>query len=92
MIARQLAIRGRVQGVGFRYAMVEAAAAIGVAGWVRNLRDGTVKALVQGEASTIDAIIVWCQRGPPAARVDTVDVAAVDADPALVGFAHRPTG
>ncbi len=50
MIARRLVVRGRVQGVGFRYAMVESGAPHGVAGWVRNRRDGTVEAFVQGDA------------------------------------------
>jgi acylphosphatase len=71
--------------------MVEATVEMGVAGWVRNRRDGTVEALVQGEPSAIDANIAWCQRGPPVARVDGVDVSAVAADIALVGFTHRST-
>ena len=51
MIARRLVIHGRVQGVGYRYAMVDAAERCGVAGWVRNRRDGTVEAFVQGDAA-----------------------------------------
>ena len=91
MIARRLVIRGSVQGVGYRYEMVEAATSMGVAGWVRNRRDGTVEALVQGEDPAIDAIIEWCRRGPPAARVEAVDVSQVAADSGLAGFTHRST-
>ena len=91
MIARRLVIHGGVQGVGYRYAMVEAANEHGVAGWVRNHRDGTVEALVQGETAAVEAVIAWCRRGPPAARVSRVDVidAAIEAH---AGFDWRPTG
>jgi len=74
MITRQLRIAGRVQGVGFRYAMQDEAARLGVAGWVRNRRDGTVEALVQGDAAAVEAIIEWARKGPPGARV--VDLCA----------------
>jgi acylphosphatase len=73
-IARRLVIRGRVQGVGFRYASVDAAATRGVSGWVRNRRDGSVEAHVQGDAAAVDAMLAWCRHGPPGARVDAVDV------------------
>jgi acylphosphatase len=92
MIAVRLVIRGSVQGVGYRYAMVEAAIAQGVAGWVRNRRDGTVEAFVQGDASAVEAIVAWCRRGPPAARVDGIERSSVAADPAIEGFSHRATG
>ena len=65
MIAFRLVIRGRVQGVGYRYAMAEAAAAHGVAGWVRNRRDGSVEALVQGDDAR--AMGAQPQRGPQTA-------------------------
>ena len=55
MIAHRLVIRGRVQGVGYRYAMVEAAIALGVLGWVRNRRDGAVEALIGGSEAAIAA-------------------------------------
>ena len=92
MIAHRLVIRGRVQGVGYRYAMVEAAIALGVLGWVRNRRDGAVEALVQGDASAVEAIITWCRRGPPTARVDAVEKSPTAADPSIADFSHRPTG
>ena len=91
MIARRLTIRGRVQGVGYRYAMVDAASALGLHGWVRNRRDGSVEALVQGDVEAIDQLTSWCRRGPAAARV--TEVTSVDAahDPALDAFEYRST-
>jgi acylphosphatase len=91
MIARNLVICGSVQGVGYRYAMVEAAESCGVAGWVRNRRDGTVEAFVQGEAAGVETIVAWCRRGPPAARVTAVDVTPATPDSSLSEFTHRPT-
>ena len=90
MTAKRLVIRGRVQGVGYRYAMVDAAMASGVTGWVRNRRDGSVEALVQGEPAAIESIIAWCRRGPSTARVSAID--EIDAlDEAVTGFELRPT-
>ena len=74
MIARRLRIRGRVQGVGYRYALSEAAESLTVTGWVRNRRDGSVEAFVQGAPEHVAALIAWARRGPPAARVDEVQV------------------
>ncbi len=68
-----LRIRGRVQGVGYREAMRAAAVRLGCAGWVRNRSDGSVEAIVQGEADAVDALLAWARRGPPAARVDSID-------------------
>jgi acylphosphatase len=89
MIARRLAIRGRVQGVGFRYAAVEAAERAGVAGWVRNASDGSVEAFVQGDAEAVERMLAWCRRGPPGARVTGVDVDDAAVDTALRGFGIR---
>jgi acylphosphatase len=69
-----LLVSGLVQGVSFRYYAVEEARRLGVAGWVRNLSDGRVEAEAEGERSAVEALVAWCRRGPPAARVD--DVAA----------------
>jgi len=91
MIALQLVIRGRVQGVGYRMAMTEAAAALGVTGWVRNRRDGTVEALVQGDDAIVERLLAWCRRGPPGARVTEIATFARDADPAMEGFSCRAT-
>ena len=72
--------------------MVEAAIALGVLGWVRNRRDGAVEALVQGDGSAVEAIIEWCRRGPPTARVDAVEKSPAAADASIADFSHRPTG
>lgn len=91
MIARQLLIRGRVQGVGYRMAMTEAAVALGVTGWVRNRRDGTVEALVQGDDAAIERVLAWCRRGPPGANVTAIAALLREVDPAIDGFVGRVT-
>jgi acylphosphatase len=63
-------VSGRVQGVGFRWAITERARSRGVAGWVRNQRDGTVEAVFEGPPEAVDALVAWIRRGPPGARVD----------------------
>jgi acylphosphatase len=62
---KHLTISGRVQGVGFRYGMAREACNLGVTDWVRNRRDGTVEAVVDGRAEAIESIIAWAQHGPP---------------------------
>jgi acylphosphatase len=91
-ISKHLVVHGRVQGVGYRASMAEAADALGVSGWVRNRRDGTVEALVVGSAGAVDALLAWAHRGPPLARVDRVAVSAAVPEPgAAVGFEQRET-
>jgi acylphosphatase len=91
MIAVRVVVRGRVQGVGYRYAMVEAATEAGARGWVRNRNDGTVEALVQGESAVVDAIVAWCRRGPPAAHVTSVDVELAAPESHATRFTTKPT-
>jgi len=67
-------IGGRVQGVGFRYALIERARSRDVAGWVRNNADGTVEAVFEGTPDAVEALVAWCRRGPSGARVDDVRV------------------
>jgi acylphosphatase len=67
-------ISGRVQGVGFRYDTQWAAQGIGVCGWVRNRRDGSVEAVIEGEKARVDRMLDWCRRGSAPSRVAAVDV------------------
>ena len=64
-----LLISGRVQGVAFRYCMVDRCRQLGVAGWVRNLANGSVEAEVEGDPKAVESAIAWARQGPPAARV-----------------------
>ena len=76
-MAKHLKISGRVQGVGFRYSMAEEAERLGVTGWVRNRRDGTVEAVVDGAKDAVDAILAWARRGPRGASVTEVEVSEI---------------
>ncbi|MEX0590635.1 MAG: acylphosphatase, partial [Xanthobacteraceae bacterium] len=72
--AVRLLITGRVQGIGFRAFVEYEATRRSLRGWVRNRRDGAVEATIAGPAAAVEAVIDACRRGPPAARVDFVDV------------------
>ena len=67
-------IRGKVQGVYFRQNTRIVATRYGVMGWVRNLKDGRVEAVLEGDEMDINRVIEWCYAGPPKAAVDDVDV------------------
>ena len=72
-VIRHLVMRGRVQGVGYRAFVEHEALRLGLDGWVRNRRDGTVEAVFSGVDDVVAAMIDACRRGPPAARVEAVD-------------------
>jgi acylphosphatase len=74
---QHLLIHGYVQGVYYRASMVQEARRLGVAGWVRNRRDGAVEALVLGDAASVQALVDWAHRGPEQARVERLEVTDV---------------
>ena len=87
---RRLIVHGRVQGVWYRGWTVDQAEALGVDGWVRNRRDGTVEMLVEGEETAVGQLIERCREGPPAARVERIDIEDTPEDAPSV-FEKRPT-
>ena len=87
----RLAISGRVQGVGYRDWTITTARRLGLSGWVRNRMDGAVEALIVGDDQAVGQMIDACRRGPPAARVDNVDIEPVDLDVLPQGFTQLPT-
>lgn len=86
-IRRAATIRGRVQGVSFRWYTREEAERLGVTGWVRNDADGTVRLEVQGDPHDVEALLRWCRDGPPQARVDDLVVEDLPVSGAGAGFA-----
>jgi acylphosphatase len=85
-IARRYLVSGRVQGVGFRYFVQDAAVREGVSGYVRNLPDGRVEALVEGEADAVTRVERAIRSGPGGARVEFVDVDALEPSGAYRSF------
>jgi acylphosphatase len=82
-------VSGRVQGVGFRYAALNEARRLGVAGWVRNLPDGGVEVLAQAEPAVLERFHDWLRQGPPAARVTNVERAMESTADLPAGFQIR---
>lgn len=86
----RILVSGHVQGVFFRESTRRQAEALGVAGWVRNLPDGRVEALFEGSGPRVEELVLWCHRGPPAARVEAVqrfdDELAPSRPPVAGGF------
>jgi acylphosphatase len=74
MVRRRVVVHGRVQGVGFRYALARAAETRGVAGSARNRPNGALEAVFEGEAVAVDSLIQFCREGPRGAEVEQVDV------------------
>jgi acylphosphatase len=77
---RHVTIRGRVQGVGYRYWVEQQARALGLEGWVRNRRDGSVEALFAGPADVVSDMVALSRRGPSSARVDAVQEEPANSD------------
>jgi acylphosphatase len=75
-VRRRVLVSGRVQGVGFRYAVVERARTRGVRGWVRNLASGRVEAVFEGDPQAVEGMVDFCRRGPLGAEVDDVSVSS----------------
>jgi acylphosphatase len=90
-IAVRLLIRGRVQGVGYRWWARREARRLGLDGWVRNRADGSVELLAAGPPDAVAAFADLCRRGPPSARVTGVEQEAADVDSVPPGFDERPT-
>jgi acylphosphatase len=86
-----LRVRGLVQGVGYRAFVGSEARHLGIDGWVRNRRDGSVEAIFRGAPAQVEALIGLCRRGPQAAEVASIDVADVAEGAAFHGFEMRPT-
>jgi acylphosphatase len=82
----ELVIRGRVQGVAFRWHARQRARELGVTGWVRNQPDGSVRLLAEGEPERLDLLLAWAGRGPDHARVDHVETFWGEAGGRHAGF------
>ena len=89
MPCQHLIISGRVQGVWFRESMRQEAQKQGTTGWVRNLPDGRVEAVVCGEDGPVERLLAWARKGPPLARVASVEVAEFNEESAFSGFEKR---
>ncbi len=89
MQVHRLVIRGVVQGVGFRYSMAAQARLLGVTGWVRNRRDGSVEAMIAGDAAQVAEMLAWSRIGPAGAAVDEVMVESATGN--FSGFDLLPT-
>lgn len=85
MQRRRVVVQGHVQGVFFRETTRRRALAEGVTGWARNLSDGRVEAVFEGERAAVERLVAFVREGPRGARVDWVDVAAEEPE-GLIGF------
>ena len=88
MTRRRVVVHGHVQGVFFRDSVRRQAMGAGVSGWARNLRDGTVEVVFEGEPGAVERLVAFCSDGPRGARVDRVDVIE-EAPEGISGFAIR---
>jgi acylphosphatase len=85
----EIVVSGRVQGVWFRAATREQAGRLGLTGWVRNLPDGRVEALFEGDEERLRLMLDWCGTGPPGARVERVETRWGGATGGFEGFSVR---
>ena len=85
-------VRGRVQGVGFRWYVIEAAGRLGLDGWVANEADGTVRCVAEGDRAALSALLEALRSGPRGARVDGVEVTWLAATGGFDGFGARSGG
>ncbi len=88
MVVYRVVLTGRVQGVGFRAWIERTARSLGLSGWVRNRRDGTVEAVFAGPAAVVDDMIARCRRGPDHARVEVLQ-RHEESEPPPAGFLIR---
>ena len=88
MQRRRVAVQGHVQGVFFRETARRRAQSAGVSGWARNLPDGTVEAVFEGERDAVERLVEFAREGPRGARVDWVDVVSEEPE-GLEGFSVR---
>ena len=91
MSGRRVRIFGRVQGVCFRNWAMERARALGVRGWVRNRRDGSVELVAYGEDESVESLVAACRTGPPAARVERIEVEIAEGQGPPAGFRMTAT-
>lgn len=82
-------VYGRVQGVWFRSSMKELADELGLDGWVRNVGDGSVEAVIAGDEEKVNKLVEWCRVGPPLAKVEKIDVKEIAEPARLEGFHIR---
>jgi acylphosphatase len=87
--ARRFLVRGRVQGVGFRWSAVAEGNRLGLGGWARSLADGRVEVHAQGDPEAVEALAAWLRRGPLGAEVASVDGVPAEPEPGLRAFEFR---
>lgn len=90
MTKRRLVVTGRVQGVGYRDWVTKEARRMGLTGWVRNRRNGSVEIVADGDAEMLDGLLQRCLVGPPTAQVATVEVSDTKEATEGLGFGIRP--
>jgi len=87
--ARRFLVRGRVQGVGFRWSAVAEGNRLGLGGWARDRADGRVEVHAQGDPAAVGELAAWLRRGPLGAEVTSVDEVPAEPEPGLTAFEFR---